>query len=219
MTMTTFRRFHLDKLLSKTSFYGRVLDLGGKKKNKKGKFRPPMDKVESWEYVNIDAASNPDYICSAESITIKDEIYDIVLMTELLEHLQNPEAALAEASRILKKNGRLICTIPFLHPIHGDPHDFQRWTPKKIEIEFKKRGFVIEKLDHMGGLFAVIYDLLHVALNDASKNRRALKNIIANKCIMPVTAKILVWLDSCYAYKSKTITTGFYVIACKNIEG
>jgi ubiquinone/menaquinone biosynthesis C-methylase UbiE len=213
--MRTFRRYYIDKLLSDTPFSGRVLDIGGKKENKKGKFRPPLDKVLNWEYVNIDAATNPDYVCSADTLVMDDETFDVVLMTEILEHLEKPQAALLQAARVLKKDGRLICTMPFLYPIHPDPYDYQRWTPRKIELEFEKAGLTVVKLECMGGIFAVIYDLFHVALKDASKNSKAFKNKVINKCLMPVLAKIFAWLDRRYIYKSKTITTGFYVVATK----
>jgi len=110
--LITFRRHYLDKFLSGTRFYGRVLDIGGKKENKRGQFRPPLDKVENWEYLNIDETTNPDYFCSAESIPVKDETFDMVLMTEVLEHLEHPELVLAEAHRVLKKKGVLVATMP-----------------------------------------------------------------------------------------------------------
>ena len=54
--MITFRRMYLDEWLerSKPLMHGKVLDIGGKKDNKRGNFRPPIEKVSSWEYVNID---------------------------------------------------------------------------------------------------------------------------------------------------------------------
>jgi SAM-dependent methyltransferase len=211
----TFRRYHLDRLLFGTSFSGRVLDVGGKKENKKGQFRPPLEQVLSWEYVNTDAKSNPDYLCSADALTMKDKTFDIVLMTEVLEHLERPDVAISEASRVLKDDGKFICTMPFLYPIHADPYDFQRWTPEKIKLELSKAGLNVVTLESMGGFFAVVYDLLYFSLTNASKNNRALKNRIINKCFMPVIAGVFRWLDKLYVYKSKWITTGFYVVATK----
>lgn len=105
MKFLTFRRYWLDKLFAKTKFHGKVLDIGGKKGNKRGHFRPPLDKVESWEYLNIDSATNPDYLCSSDSIPVNNEMFDTVLLIEVLEHLKNPEVTLAEVSRVLKKRG------------------------------------------------------------------------------------------------------------------
>ena len=213
--MTTFRRYYIDKLLLESDFHGRVLDIGGKKENKKGIFRPPLEKVSSWEYLNIDKTTSPDYHCSADDMPVDDESFDMALMVEVLEHLKNPQAVLAEVSRVLKTGGQIVVTMPFLYPLHSDPSDFQRWTPEKIESEFSNTGLKITQLKSMGGCFAVIYDLLHVSLEAASKNSNAFKNKIIRKFIMPVLAKIFTCLDKHYIYKSKIITTGFYIVATK----
>jgi SAM-dependent methyltransferase len=213
--MITFRRFYLDKVLSEVNFKGSILDIGGKKDNKRGTFRPPLSQVKSWEYLNTDALTNPDYCCSAEDIPIDNEQFDIVLMAEVLEHLENPSKVLQESHRITKFSGKIIATMPFLYPIHADPYDYQRWTPEKIRLEFEKVGFTIENITPMGSLFAVIYDLLYVSLGVASKNRSALKNRVINKFLMPILAKLFMWLDKYYAYKGKRITTGYFVEAVK----
>jgi SAM-dependent methyltransferase len=213
--MITFRRFHLDKMLSQTHFYGRVLDIGGKKENKKGDFRPPQKNVASWEYLNIDQTTSPDYLCSCEKIPVEDESFDMVLLTAVLEHLEKPEAALKEAHRVWKRNDQIITTMPFLYPIHSDPCDYQRWTPMKIELEFKEAGLSEVKIRTMGGFFAVVYDLLYASIGIASRNRCSLKNRFARKFVMPVLAKIFMHLDKIFMYKSEKITTGFYITAIK----
>ena len=214
--MITFRRYHLDMVLFGVDFRGSVLDLGGKKENKRGNFRPPLNKVESWKYLNIDASTNPDYCCSAEDIDIDDEAFDFVLMAEVLEHLENPSKVLQESYRIIKHSGKLIATMPFLYPVHADPYDYQRWTPEKIRLEFEKAGFFIEKIVPMGGVFSVAYDLIYVSLTMASKDRDSYKNKVIRKLFMPVLAKVFFWLDSRYIYKSSRITTGYFIEANKN---
>ena len=131
MSFITFRRYYLDKVLSDIKFYGKVLDVGGKKENKRGTFRPPLDKIESWEYLNIDESTNPDYLCSADNIPVDDNTFDIVMLAEVIEHLENPIAVLNECYRVLKKDGKIVVTIPFLNALHADPYDFQRWTDVK----------------------------------------------------------------------------------------
>jgi len=213
----TFRRYYLDLMLSQVQFFGKVLDIGGKKNNKRGFFRPPLDIVKSWEYVNIDKTTRPDYLCSADSICVEENSFDIILLTEVLEHILNPTSVIQEAKRILKPKGLLIITMPFLYPIHADPDDFQRWTPNKIKLELTIKNFEIVHLEPMGSLFAVMYDLLHVSLGMASKNKKALKNRIITKLILPVIAKFCLYLDKYYYYKSNWITTGYFIIGRKYV--
>jgi len=42
----------------------------------------------------------------------KDNIFDYVLLTEVIEHLENPNHAIRESSRVLKKGGVFITTTP-----------------------------------------------------------------------------------------------------------
>lgn len=215
MNFITFRRHYLDEFLLSTSFYGKVLDVGGKKDNKRGVFRPPLAKVESWEYLNIDESTNPDYFCSADNIPVEDSYFDMVVLAEVIEHLKNPIDVLNECTRILKKNGVLIITIPFLNAIHADPYDFQRWTDVKLNLELNKLQYKDIKIQPMGSVFAVIYDLIHVSLADASKQRYSIRNRFIKKFILPILSKAFLYLDSKYKYKSKYITTGYSIEAIK----
>ncbi len=46
------------------------------------------------------------------SLPYPDESFDLVLLTEVIEHLENHRAAIAELARVLKPAGRLILTTP-----------------------------------------------------------------------------------------------------------
>jgi ubiquinone/menaquinone biosynthesis C-methylase UbiE len=211
MSFITFRRYYLDKALLATTFYGKVLDVGGKKDNKRGKFRPPLKNVESWKYLNIDKSTNPDYYCSADNIPVEDNSFNVILLAEVLEHLENPIEVITECHRILKEDGKLIITMPFLYSIHADPYDFQRWTDVKLKLELKKLGFKNIKIEPMGSLFAVIYDLIYSSLTLSSKNSQSFRNRFLRRFILPIFAKILMFLDKKYMYKSKYITTGYFI--------
>jgi ubiquinone/menaquinone biosynthesis C-methylase UbiE len=215
MNFITFRRLYLDRVLQKTKFYGKVLDVGGKKENKRGEFRPPLSLVKNWEYLNIDKTTNPDYCCSAEKIPVNSCYFDMVLMAEVLEHLEDPERVLNEVYRVLNVGGKLIATMPFMYAVHADPYDFQRWTDVKIKKELQNVGFVDIKVETMGSIFAVIYDILYVSLNTSSKNKNAVKNKIIKKILMPFLSKVFLFLDKKYSYKSSAVTTGYYIEARK----
>ena len=133
-----------------------------------------------------------------------------------MEHLEDPEMVLKECNRVLKSSGILVATMPFLYPLHADPCDYQRWTPSRLRIELNRTGFKVLSIESMGGLFAVIYDLLYVSLGSASKNSRAIKNRIIRRFILPLVLKVCLKLDKKYNYKASKITTGWYIKAFKN---
>ena len=58
----------------------------------------------------------------------KDEIYDHVVLAEVLEHLHSPQQAIDRIYRVLKKEGQLTLTVPFIFPIHSSPNDYFRFT-------------------------------------------------------------------------------------------
>ena len=72
---STNRRKLLDKFLKESKDYirERVLDIGGKKEKKRGEFRPPVERVGNWKYLNIDNSTNPDYCCSTENIPLDEK--------------------------------------------------------------------------------------------------------------------------------------------------
>ncbi len=153
------RRSHIDAFLSRevSRISGRVLDIGGKKSNPRGDFRPPAD--ASWEYLNLDRSTKPDYCTDAENTELPDDSYDVFLLMEVLEHVRNPDKVLAEARRMLVPGGVGIITMPFLYGVHADPCDFQRWTADKFHDELKRAGFTDIQILPMGGPFSVVFDV------------------------------------------------------------
>lgn len=51
--------------------------------------------------------------CNAENLCFKSECFDIIICTDILEHVLNPENVLKELYRILDKKGHLFIEIPY----------------------------------------------------------------------------------------------------------
>jgi SAM-dependent methyltransferase len=73
-----------------------------------------------------------DRIEDAEALTFDGESFGTVLIFEVLEHLQHPDRALAEAHRVLRADGMLALSVPFNYHLHGFPTDFWRFTPSGV---------------------------------------------------------------------------------------
>lgn len=74
--------------------------------------------TEEWDVSQINIIS--DII----DIPVPDESFDYILCTEVFEHIPNPELAMKELSRILKKGGRLILSAPFTSVTHFAPYHY-----------------------------------------------------------------------------------------------
>jgi SAM-dependent methyltransferase len=77
---------------------------------------------------------------SGDRWPIDDASMDVVLSTETLEHVLDPDAFLAEASRVLKPGGHLIMTVPFAARWHYIPRDYWRFTPSALIHLLKRSG-------------------------------------------------------------------------------
>lgn len=69
-----------------------------------------------------------DIVAKADAIPVADGVADAVLSTQVIEHLPDPDAAIAESTRVLKDGGLLFISFPFQYPLHVAPHDFFRYT-------------------------------------------------------------------------------------------
>ncbi len=212
--MITFRREYLDHMLNEHIgiMKGRVIDIGGKKKNKRGSFCPPIHKVISWEYVNTDPSTEPDHVASAMHLPFNDNIADTVVMTEILEYIENPGLALSEAFRILKPGGFAIVTTPFLNPVHGDwQFDRYRFTAIRLKELAKHAGFSSIQITEMGGLGAVMFDLLQTIFSRNIRSKKTLPvkiaEIMFKKCV-----PIFRLLDAKTIEQRQFITTGYFLV-------
>lgn len=211
--MSSIRRYYLDSSLSDVDFSGKVLDVGGKKQNVRGTFRPDLRTVESWEYVNIDPAVSPDYCCSAENIPVVNSTYDNVLLCEVLEHLEKPENVLKECCRVLKPGGKLIISVPFLFPVHADPHDYQRWTAQKLDMELTTAGFAQIAITPMGGAYGVLFDILWIRFGSLSSSKFWAK---CRRKALRLLKPLFLFLDKQFPAQNDTITSGYFVMATRN---
>ncbi len=64
-----------------------------------------------------------------------------VFHTEVLEHVYDTRAFLAECCRVLKPGGEMLFSVPFQARYHYIPHDFFRFTPAALERLLTEAGF------------------------------------------------------------------------------
>jgi len=73
-----------------------------------------------------------------------DEVFDLLVLDSVLEHVPDPVAFLAEGRRVLKRGGVIIGDVPFLQPLHLIPHHYFNFTPYGLEVSATKAGLTLE---------------------------------------------------------------------------
>lgn len=160
----TYRRLWLDAMLtaSASEMCGTVMDLGGKRSNKRGTFSPPEEQAYTWQYINLDMSTQPDIYADVTHVPAQSESVDCIVCTEVLEHLPNPQACVDEIYRLLKKGGLAFVSVPFFYPVHADPYDFQRFTEDGLRHLF--RNFSSVEVLRMGGYAGVLGLLIEIGI-------------------------------------------------------
>jgi SAM-dependent methyltransferase len=141
---------------------GRLLDLGCGNQPFLPWYGPLVDEV-----VPVDAAPIPGVLVVdlAAPLPFPDAHFDTVLCTQVLEHVDSPELAVAEIARVLRPGGHALVTVPFLYPTHEAPYDFQRFTHHGLTGLATRHGLEVLDVGAQGGpgLMVAHYGVLAVA--------------------------------------------------------
>lgn len=98
-----------------------------------------------------------DYESDITNIPVPDESFDVLLCTEVLEHIPEPTTALREMARILRPGGRIFLTAPLGSGLHQMPyHYYGGFTPQWYKHFLPQFGFQIEEIVPNGGFFKLL---------------------------------------------------------------
>lgn len=157
---------HAQKLFPQ--FSGRVLDIGcggqpWRWMLKSAQAYLGLDLQEVNEKFGYLQKSNMAYY-NGRHFPLKNESFDHIICTEVLEHVLEPEEFLKECHRCLKKGGTLFLTVPFSARYHYIPHDFWRFTPAGLKVLFERVGLSSFQLHHLGTDASVIISKINLLI-------------------------------------------------------
>ncbi len=139
---------------------GKTLDIGCGSK--------PYEKCfHSSEYIGleIDNTINKkikkiDVFYDGKKIPFENENFDSAVCFQVLEHVFEPTEFLYEINRILKPNGKLLLTVPFVWDEHEQPFDYARYSSFGLKHLLEKHGFEIIEHKKTVQNFGVIIQLI-----------------------------------------------------------
>jgi SAM-dependent methyltransferase len=78
--------------------------------------------------------------------------FDLVLSTQVLEHVGDPRHYLSEAHRVLRPGGYLLASTHGYWKFHPDPTDYWRWTGDGLRKLIADSGYVVQQTLGVGNL-------------------------------------------------------------------
>ena len=114
-------------------------------------------------YVGADLPGNPDAQLEIDAdgrVPMVADTADLVLSTQVLEHVADPALYLAECFRVLRPGGRLILSTHGIMYFHPDPEDHWRWTRTGLTKIVEAAGFDVVGLHGVMGLVSACLQLI-----------------------------------------------------------
>lgn len=117
----------------------RVIEVGSYNVN--GSPRAHIETLRPSEYIGVDIeeGNGVDVVCRAEDVRklYGDESFDIVVSTEMIEHVRDWRTILSNLKNICRPNGIILITTRSLgYRYHGWPYDFWRYESSDMERIF-----------------------------------------------------------------------------------
>jgi SAM-dependent methyltransferase len=145
---------------------GNLLDFGCGSKPYEGIF-------EVQKYTGLDIESsvhdhkneNIDVFYDGKKIPFKDEYFDSIFSSEVLEHIFNIDEILKELNRVLKKDGHILITLPFIWNEHEEPYDFSRYTSFGIVFLLKNHGFKVVACEKTNNFIEALFQMKCIYLH------------------------------------------------------
>lgn len=147
---------------------GRVMDFGCGSKPYQALF------TTAAEYIGVDYAGeghshtdgSVDVFYDGKKIPFPDQYFDGVFSSEVFEHIFNIDEILHEIARVIKKEGKLLITCPFVWHEHEVPVDYARYTQFALKHLLEKNGFTLLVVDKSGNFLTAIHQMRVLYFNE-----------------------------------------------------
>jgi SAM-dependent methyltransferase len=157
--------------------------------------RPYEYLFEAGNYVGVDVEDSgrplnmkqPDYFYNGNTLPFPEGSFDMVMSTQVLEHVPNPSAVISEMARVCKLGGAVVISIPFVYQEHEEPFDYFRFTQYGIEELLTKAGLKLEALKKDSSALEAIAILINVyIMQNLVPNVRGLGRLYALFFCFPI---------------------------------
>lgn len=141
--------------------HGVLLEIGAGRMPLYELYRDRVDDVVSTDWpASLHGLSFIDFASDLnDGVPLGDGLVSTVIGSDVLEHIYQPQALLADIRRVLKPGGVFLFNTPFLYWIHEAPHDYYRYTPYAITRMAADAGLAVAELRTIGSGGVVLADV------------------------------------------------------------
>ena len=82
----------------------------------------------AWLETDVSLAGRARLVCDASDLPFEDDQFDLVICIAVLEHVLEPQRCVDEIHRVLRADGLVYATTPFMQQVHMGEYDFTRFT-------------------------------------------------------------------------------------------
>ncbi|QWD37532.1 class I SAM-dependent methyltransferase [Polynucleobacter paneuropaeus] len=139
-------------------------------------------------------------------LPFKDGNFDAIFLFDVLEHLPNDAQVLKELNRMLRNEGLLIMSVPFMYRFHEVPNDYRMYTPSGLAYVLAQAGFYVQEITPIGSSFLVVDTMLR----ESGSKFTGFWHSIARRLVLKVLVKFKAIEDPC-----PVSPLSFFVLAVK----
>jgi ubiquinone/menaquinone biosynthesis C-methylase UbiE len=152
-----------------------------------------------------------DIFADAYHIPTDDDSFDFILCTQVLEHLERPQDALIEFFRVLRKDGYVFISVPFVWHLHEQPRDFFRYTEFGLRYMADQTGFEVIMIKNYGGYAMSVMSEIAYCIDFLTKNKlfRPIQIVLFNLFL------IIGWLLSFIDPTKERLPIGYVLVLRK----
>jgi SAM-dependent methyltransferase len=165
--------------------------------------------------LNVTPEKHADVVSMGEYLPFPDESFDMVALSQVIEHTQYPFKVVEEAHRVLRPMGKLYISAPWVYPFHGG--DNYRFSNEGLKLLCHQFG------DHETGslngplhsLAAILMTYFSESLCFGNRYIRYALGLLAGWLVLPLTI-----LDAIFNRREKTrfiLDANIFIVATKRV--